>query len=111
MKSSFTIPYPVRRVLLVVFCFSLLLTFTHIAAQDEISDLLGRINALRASKGLPAYTLNAALSSAAQSQSQWLIDNNCMIAHVHPDGSSPRSRAQAAGYSTSDVSENIYCGG
>lgn len=93
--------------------FTLLVLFLLIsrtAAQDEFGDLLGRINTLRASKGLPAYDLNGALSSAAQSQSQWLIDNTCAIAHVHPDGSSPRSRALAAGYPTSDVSENIYCG-
>lgn len=80
-------------------------------AQDEAGDLMGRINNLRASKGLPAYTFNGALASAAQSQSQWLIDNGCAIAHVHPDGSSPRSRSLAAGYTTSEVSENIYCGG
>jgi hypothetical protein len=80
-------------------------------AQDEIGDLLGRINTLRASKGLPPYTMNGSLVSAAQSQAQWLIANNCTIAHTHPDGSNPRSRAQATGYATADVSENIYCGG
>jgi uncharacterized protein YkwD len=111
MRFRFTIFCRVRPVLLTVFCLSLVLAITRISAQDEITDLLGRINTLRATKGLPAYTLNAALSAAAQSQSQWLIDNGCTIAHVHPDGSSPRSRAQAAGYPTSDVSENIYCGG
>ena len=72
--------------------------------------MLGRINNLRASKGLPAYTSNSALTAAAQSQAQWLVDNGCAIAHVHPDGSSPRSRSAAFGYPTVDVSENIYCG-
>lgn len=94
-----------------VLFISIWLTVTRVSAQDEFGDLLGRINNLRASKGLPAYTLNGALSSAAQSQAQWLVENGCAIAHVHPDGSSPRSRALAAGYATSDVSENIYCGG
>lgn len=91
--------------------FCLLLTVTTLSAQDEVGDILGRINNLRASLGLPAYNLNGALSAAAQSQSQWLIDNDCTIAHTHPDGSSPRSRAQAAGYASSEVGENIYCGG
>ncbi len=78
------------------------------SAQD---DLLGRINALRASKGLPPYSGNGALTAAAQDQAQWMVDNGCAIAHTRPDGSNPRSRALAAGYTTSDVSENIYCGG
>jgi hypothetical protein len=90
-------------------CVLLLLTVVGISyAQD---DLFGRINALRANQGLPAYTVNGALSAAAQSQAQWMVDNGCAIAHTRPDGSNPRSRAQAAGYPTSDVSENIYCGG
>lgn len=83
---------------------------TPTAAQDVAGDLLGRINALRAGLGLPPYALNGALAAAAQDQAQWMINNACAIAHTRPDGSNPRSRALAAGYSTSDVSENIYCG-
>jgi Cysteine-rich secretory protein family/LysM domain len=100
-----------KALLLFAGLFCLLMTVSVVSAQDEVSDLLGRINNLRATKGLPAYTLNGSLAAAAQSQSQWLIDHNCAIAHVHPDGSSPRSRAQAAGYASIEVSENIYCGG
>jgi hypothetical protein len=80
------------------------------SAQDVAGDLLGRINGLRNARGLPSYSLNGALTAAASSQAQWMIANNCAIAHTHPDGSNPRSRAQAFGYTTSDVSENIYCG-
>jgi hypothetical protein len=79
-------------------------------AQDEVGDLLGRINNLRASQGLSGYSLSGALSGAAQSQAQWMIQNGCAIAHIHPDGSSPRTRASAYGYPSTDVSENIYCG-
>lgn len=81
-----------------------------LTAQDEVGDLLGRINNLRASQGLPGYTMNGSLSGAAQSQAQWMIQNGCAIAHIHPDGSSPRTRASAYGYPSTDVSENIYCG-
>ncbi|MBL8161620.1 MAG: hypothetical protein JNJ61_06495 [Anaerolineae bacterium] len=96
---------------LMIFVLSLYLLLTvPAAAQDVSGDLLGRINTLRAGLGLPAYSLNGALASAAQNQAQWMIDNSCAIAHTRPDGSNPRSRAQAAGYGTSDVSENIYCG-
>src|SRR5689334_16587860 len=81
-----------------------------VQAQDA-GDLLGRMNNLRSSKGLPAYTVNGALTAAAQSQAQWLVDNGCAIAHTHPDGSNPDSRARAAGYTSDWVGENIYCGG
>jgi hypothetical protein len=94
---------------LLLFFILSLLEIGSIGAQDEVSDLLGRINNLRASKGLTAYTLNSSLSVAAQQQAQWMIDNGA-VTHVHPDGSSPRSRAAAAGYGSSFVSENIYGG-
>lgn len=80
-------------------------------AQDEAGDIIGRINNLRASKGLPQYTVNGALAAAAQSQANWLVANRCAVAHTHPDGSNPRSRAREAGYGTDYVGENIYCGG
>ncbi len=109
MKRAFNLSV-LRAALLIAGLLCLIIAIPTASAQDEVSDLLGRINALRASKGLPPYTLNSSLSVAAQSQSQWLIDNACTIAHTHPDGSTPRSRAQAAGYGSSEVGENIYCG-
>ncbi|MDX2162023.1 MAG: CAP domain-containing protein [bacterium] len=78
-------------------------------AQDEVSDLFGRINALRASVGRSAYALNGTLSAAAQSQAQWMVDTGT-IDHFRPDGSNPRSRAMNAGYPSAMVSENIYGG-
>ena len=63
-------------------------------AQDDVSWLLEKINGLRASLGLPAYALNAQLSTAATWQSQYLVET-CNIVHVRPDGSSPTSRAAA----------------
>jgi hypothetical protein len=79
------------------------------AAQDAIGTLLARINNLRAQVGVGAYSLNAALSSAAQSQAQWMVETG-QISHTRPDGSGPRTRALNAGYPSSDVSENIYGG-
>lgn len=78
-------------------------------AQDVVSDLLGRINGLRASLGLPGYTLNGALSAAALNHAQWMV-NTGQISHTQADGSTPSSRAAAAGYPSSWVSENIYMG-
>ena len=53
-------------------------------AQDG-GDLLARINALRAQHGLPGYSINGALTIAAQQQAQWIVDTGT-IAHTHPDG-------------------------
>lgn len=78
-------------------------------AQNESGDLIGRINALRGSLGLPGYSYNGALAAAAQSQAQWMADTG-QISHTRPDGSTPRVRALNAGYGTAEVSENIYGG-
>src|SRR5664279_3290355 len=78
-------------------------------AQAQSGDLLGLINNLRAQHGLPAYSMNGALSVAAQQQAQWIIDTGT-IAHTHPDGSGPRTRAVAAGYTGALIGENIYGG-
>ncbi len=71
--------------------------------------MLARVNNLRASMNLPPYTLNGALSAAAQSQAQWMAETGS-VSHNRPDGSGPRTRAVNAGYGTTDVSENIYGG-
>ena len=95
-----------KRHVLTIIIFLLLLP-TIVQAQS--GDLLGRINNLRGSLGLPGYSLNGALNAAAQSQAQWMAEN-ATISHVRPDGSGPRTRAVNAGYPTTDVSENIYGG-
>src|SRR5690606_41897341 len=82
---------------------------THTAQAQETSDIVARTNNLRASRGLPAYTVNAALAVAAQQQAQWMVDNQA-VSHTHPDGSGPRTRALAAGYPSTQISENIYGG-
>ncbi|MCU0495926.1 MAG: CAP domain-containing protein [Anaerolineae bacterium] len=78
-------------------------------SQEVVSDLLGRINTLRSSLGLNPYTLNGSLTSAAQSHAQWMA-NTGSVSHTQPDGSTPTTRAAAAGYVSSFVSENIYAG-
>ncbi|MEQ8674738.1 MAG: CAP domain-containing protein [Aggregatilineales bacterium] len=78
-------------------------------AQDTVSYLLGQINGLRASLGLPPYTLNGTLSAAAQNQANWMAQTE-QVSHTQTNGSTPSSRAAAAGYASSWVSENIYMG-
>lgn len=87
----------------------LTLTYTLTFAQDVSSDLLSRINALRGSLGTHQYTLNGALSAAAQNHAEWMISTG-QVSHTQPDGSTPSSRAARFGYPSSAVSENIYMG-
>lgn len=79
------------------------------SAQDVSGDLLGRINNLRTSLGLHQYTLNSALSAAAQNHASWMSTTS-RISHTQPDGSTPSSRAASYGYPSTAVSENIYMG-
>ena len=103
--KSRMLKYPPMRWKLLVFLICLVVV---LPAQAQ-SDLLGRVNALRAQRGLPGYSLNGALSAAAQSQAQWIVDNQ-NVSHTRPDGSGPRTRATAAGYPSIQISENIYGG-
>lgn len=99
-----------RKMLYPIIVILIALSFTPVQAQDVVSDLLGRINTLRGNLGLSSYVLHPALSAAAQNQANWMA-NTGSISHVQPDGSRPVDRAQANGYPSSWVSENIYMGG
>jgi hypothetical protein len=103
--------YPAMRLkLLVLLTLCLLIAAVPFAARaQESGDLLARVNNLRAQNGVPPYSLNGALSAAAQQQAQWIVDTG-NVAHTHPDGSGPRTRALANGYPSIDVGENIYGG-
>lgn len=80
-----------------------------VQAQDDVGNLLGRVNNLRAGLGLHGYNVSSALSVAAQQQAQWIAETG-NVSHTRPDGSGPRTRAVNAGYPSTDVSENIYGG-
>ncbi len=80
-----------------------------VQGQSVVSDLLSRINNLRSSLGVQGYSLNGALSAAAQNQASWMASTG-QISHTQPDGSTPSVRAARAGYSSTWVSENIYIG-
>jgi uncharacterized protein YkwD len=109
-NRSIVIKSPAMRSKLLILTLLLLLAGANIIrAQDEVSDLLGRVNNLRASVGRAPYTLNGALSAAAQNQAQWIVETG-NVSHTRPDGSGPRTRALNAGYPSVQVSENIYGG-
>ena len=85
------------------------LALSAVAAQDTQSLLLARINGLRASQGLPAYSISAALNAAAGNHARWMARSGT-VSHLQDDGTGPRERARNAGYTSNWVSENIYRG-
>ena len=61
------------------------------------SELIGAVNALRASHGLAAYQTNSILMGIAQAHAEYLLSIGTMT-HIGADGSRPFQRALAAGY-------------
>ncbi len=84
-----------------------LLPVPRASAQDPAAQIFQLVNQVRANYGVPAYTYNARLAAAAQEQANWMAVN---LQYVHNHGgSTPQTRAQAAGYG-GRVSENIVGG-
>jgi uncharacterized protein YkwD len=69
--------------------------------------VVSALNAYRAQNGLAAQPVNARLSQAAQAHANDMACNNLFV-HTGSDGSTPETRVAAAGYTASDVSENVY---
>lgn len=78
------------------------------AQADPASEMLRLVNEVRARNGLPPFTWNAQLAAAAQTQSNYMAEFNVYV-HSGYGGSTPYSRALAAGY-TGSVSENVVGG-
>lgn len=71
--------------------------------------VLELINDERQDQGLPAYTTDSRLRSAALVHATDMACND-FFSHTGSDGSSPADRVSAQGYSWSSVGENIYAG-
>ncbi len=61
------------------------------------ADVIAAVNALRASHGLPAYTVNSILMGTAQGQADYMASTG-NIAHTGPGGVTVTQRLLAAGY-------------
>jgi LysM repeat protein len=93
-------------------CCCLFAFSTAQALNDPASEIIYRVNALRAQYGVPAYQVDPILMAVAQAQASWSAVNNHM-GHDGPGGSSPDDRAQAAGYGGGNRSfaiENVASG-
>lgn len=78
-----------------------------VSAQSA-AEIISLVNDLRASLGLPGFSLNGALMVAAQSHAEWMAANMAYT-HTGANGTRPQQRASAAGYA-GYVSENIVGG-
>ncbi len=99
-----------RTVIAVVMGLFLLLT-TNIPGgrAQSAADILQQVNQFRLNNGLPPLQYNSALASAAQNQADFMAEFQVFSSHVGYGGSTPLSRARAAGYG-GRVSENIVGG-
>lgn len=79
-----------------------------VVSQDPASSIIQLVNQVRAGYGLAAYQYNATLAVAAQNHANWMASTGT-YSHTQTNGSTPQSRANAAGYS-GYVSENIVGG-
>jgi uncharacterized protein YkwD len=72
-------------------------------------DLIAAVNEMRAGQGLPPLVINAALMNSAQAHSEYQASIGTWT-HEGPGGSTPTTRAVAAGYgggATIFISENV----
>src|SRR6476660_1158040 len=74
--------------------------------REKLTQVINALNAYRAQKGLPAYTVNALLAQAAQRQANDMACHQ-MYVHTGTDGSTPQTRVKDTGYIAKSVSENI----
>ena len=86
------------------------------AAPQDAYGVIDAVNALRASQGLPPYTVNSTLMGVAQAQAEFMASSGT-VSHTGPGGSRPYQRALAAGYPLAGqippgfYSENILTSG
>jgi uncharacterized protein YkwD len=71
--------------------------------------VVGLINQERTNNGLPALTLQPALTAAALDHSQDMACNG-FFSHIGSDGSTSRDRVARQGYGATWVGENIFGG-
>lgn len=72
-----------------------------------VTQLQQLINGERTKAGLPALNLDAQLTAAAKAHATDMLCNN-YLSHIGLNGSTPETRAKAAGFNGSPVLEDIF---
>ncbi|MCP4357213.1 MAG: LysM peptidoglycan-binding domain-containing protein [Chloroflexi bacterium] len=80
-----------------------------VTEAQSASEIMQQVNQFRINNGLPPLSYNSALASAAQNQANYMVQYQVFSSHVGFNGSTPQSRANAAGYN-GRVNENIVGG-
>ena len=83
-------------------------TPTAVAQSNPPAEILQLVNQVRAVYGLPPFKWNNTLAVAAQNQANYMAANN-IYSHTGAGGSTPQTRANAAGYN-GRATENIVGG-
>jgi uncharacterized protein YkwD len=73
----------------------------------KVTETVNALNAYRVQNGLPAYTVNELLTTAAVRQANDMACNK-LFGHNGSDGSTPTTRIAASGYNASSATENVY---
>jgi uncharacterized protein YkwD len=74
--------------------------------REKLTQVITAVNAYRATKGLPPYTVNPLLAQAAQRHANDIACHKLYV-HTGSDGSTPQSRVKDTGYVAKSVSENV----
>jgi len=74
--------------------------------RAKLTEVINALNAYRAQKGLPAYTVNTKLAEAAQRHANDIACHKLYV-HTGTDGSTAQSRVRDTGYVARSVSENV----
>ena len=74
--------------------------------REKLTQVITAVNAYRATKGLPPYTVNPLLAQAAQRHANDIACHKLYV-HTGSDGSTPQSRVADTGYVAKSVSENV----
>jgi len=81
-------------------------TCAYTTDREKLTQVIAAVNAYRAQKRLPAYTVNAQLAQAAQRHANDIACHKLYV-HTGSDGSTPQSRVKDTGYVAKSVSENV----
>ncbi|WP_420630990.1 LysM peptidoglycan-binding domain-containing protein [Candidatus Leptofilum sp.] len=93
----------------ILFCLFLLVGEATAVHAQSASAIFQQVNQFRTNNGLVPFQYSSALAAAAQDQANYMAANTVFTSHIGFGGSTPQTRAAAAGY-VGRVSENIVGG-
>jgi len=93
----------------ILLCLFMVVGETTAVHAQSASAIFQEVNQFRINNGLVPFQFSNALAAAAQNQANFMAANTVFSSHVGAGGSTPQSRAAAAGY-IGRVTENIVGG-